>query len=1065
MSQTSSFAAFASTVRTLCESDRPAAKEMLVTSARGHLSNPDILAQLLNLAAEAGYGDLVHDIGQALVDTTSTADAGLCYARALAQTGHTEEAAGIVRGLIAAGATRAIPLLEELRQALCARWEQVADALATAAAQASLLHERIVQIGRASDDRVFMRLIETSDGRVQEFTYTEIVSAAALLASGFRRQGMETGDRLVIVLNNQRDVFVAGLGAMISGLVPIIASPHTQKISYADYSSNLSSVIKNVQPKLVVADVTSVMPLKQFLDCRIIDVDSLRDIDTGCGFIMAGGDTAFIQYTSGTTGLKKGIKVSPKALLWQVDAYAKCVGISQNDHIVSWLPYYHDMGLIACFMLPLLRGVSITLMSPFLWLERPCIFLDALARHKGTLCWLPNFAYDYLVRTVPPEILPSLDLSCVRGFVNCSEPLRESSHQKFLRYFSPCGVTPTQLASSYAMAENTFAVTSGGFADDPLPLRMVDTASLRVGALVAEGPDALVSSGQALPQTRIVVTDRDGRVLPPDHFGLINIRSPCLMSGYFEDDERTMDAFRNGLYVTGDLGFLSSSGHLYITGRSDDIIIIAGQNFSPQNIESVVNDVEGVVPGRCVAFGIPIDSIGTSGLVIVAESRRKEEGIREIIRRKVTSLVLSRFDVSPHDVVIVDHMSLIKSSSGKISRKRNALHYIKEIRKVEIGPPPDDTEGLVHWVVRSVIRKPVFVGQDDELLSSGLIDSLSMIDVILALEERIGRRLPPPSVAGFHNYNTIARIIRLIQDMPPLNNEEEMYINDRIAKWNNYQRSNPEISCLILGTSRSSLLSASMLTALGMPAYNFSLNSARGEDILAAVTLFSRGRRSPLEQVWIGIDPELFHPDGTIDERTSDSREMMAIIDEAEAQRHRSLNRRPPTDTPHARYLSRLARRGWSNRPFGLEPRTGDYLLPTIEEERKRTGFSMDDETACSPYSLMLARQIVSIHGGRLDYFTTAVDMALAAGTRVNLYVNMMHPALRAILRRETPYLSIQDDLVNRLRERWGERVRLFDFQDPESIGGEPRDFIDDGRHPGFLNNHLIMKSILEHNP
>jgi len=327
------------------------------------------------------------------------------------------------------------------------------------------------------------------------------------------------------------------------------------------------------------------------------------------------GDALFLQFSSGTTGLKKGVAVSAKALLWQVDTYADRIGLREGDRIASWLPLYHDMGLIACFFLPLLRGVPLVAMSPFEWVAHPEMLLDAVTRHRASLAWLPNFAYNLLAARAGAAA--GADLSSLRALINCSEPVLESSHRLFLERFAPVGLRREALASCYALAENTFAVTSGGI-ERPLA---TETRDGRV----------LVSSGRALPETAIRVLDPHGSPLAEGEMGEIAIATPCLFSGYVGNPQETAASLKAGWFHTGDLGFLRD-GELFVAGRIKDLLIIGGRNFYPQDVEALVDEVPGVIPGRCVALGVDDAALGTQVLVVIAEARLPEGAARDELR-------------------------------------------------------------------------------------------------------------------------------------------------------------------------------------------------------------------------------------------------------------------------------------------------------------------------------------------------------------------------------------------------------------------------------------------------
>src|SRR5690606_13134490 len=316
---------------------------------------------------------------------------------------------------------------------------------------------------------------------------------------------------------------------------------------------------------------------------------------------------AFLQHSSGTTGLQKGVALSHGAVRRQLAAYGEAIGLTAGDVIVSWLPLYHDMGLIAGFMLPLVAGVPLVLMSPFDWVRHPALLLRAIHDFGGTLCWLPNFAYNHCARRIRRRDSEGVSLASMRLFVNCSEPVRAESHDLFLERFAVHGVTAEMLAVSYAMAENTFAVTQTP-PGRPATLDIIDLPALAsAGEARPVPPDhpaavTKVSCGPPIPGTAVRVVNKDGRVLPERQVGELAIRSDYMLSEYYRRPD--LAPFRDGWYLTGDMGYMVD-GEVFVIGRSKELIINAGKNIYPQDLEAIVNSVPGVHPGRAVVFGVP----------------------------------------------------------------------------------------------------------------------------------------------------------------------------------------------------------------------------------------------------------------------------------------------------------------------------------------------------------------------------------------------------------------------------------------------------------------------------
>jgi acyl-CoA synthetase (AMP-forming)/AMP-acid ligase II len=390
---------------------------------------------------------------------------------------------------------------------------------------------------------------------------------------------------------------------------------------------------------------------------------------------------ALLQHSSGTTGLQKGVALSHHAVLNQLAAYSDALNLSPQDVIVSWLPLYHDMGLIAGFLLPLVQGIPLVLMSPFDWVKYPAMLLRAISDYRGTLCWLPNFAYNHMARRVRDRDMNRLSLATMRAFINCSEPVRDDSHQQFLERFASIGLVADKLAVSYAMAENTFAVTQTP-PGVTLTVDTVDRLTLETEKFAAPiahhhtSARAVVSCGTPIAGTQVRVIAASGRPLAERHVGEIAIRSDYMLSEYYHRPD--LVPFDDGWYFTGDMGYMVD-GEIYIIGRKKDIIINAGKNIYPQDIEAIVNTVAGIKPGRAVVFGVPDDREGTELIAVVAEVLTDEADAQHTINRGIRQAVAQQATVTVTYVKLVDDQWLIKTSSGKIARAANRDKWLIEM--------------------------------------------------------------------------------------------------------------------------------------------------------------------------------------------------------------------------------------------------------------------------------------------------------------------------------------------------------------------------------------------------
>ena len=596
------------------------------------------------------------------------------------------------------------------------------------------------------DGRPFLTLID-ADGGERAFTYGQMLDRAEVWAAHYASQGIVPGDRIVVILRHGLDLYAAYIGAMLMGAVPSMFAHPSPKLAEDVYFETIGSLLRGSRAKALVAYpelAPKLAPLVDAIDSfeRLTTADDLNDANRTYPAPVTGpDDAAFLQYSSGTTGLKKGVVISHRALLWQIRAYGETIGADERDTIVSWLPFYHDMGLIACFFLPLIRRCRLVAMSPFDWVQRPGLWLDAVSRHRGTLGWLPNFAYAFMAKNAPAG---DYDLSSLRGVVNCSEPVTAAAHTAFLDRFGLHGFRTEALAASYAMAEATYAVTSGGFGE---PLR----------TFRQDGRE-LVSSGAVLAGTEVRILDQEGSPLPDGETGEIEILSPSLFREYDGNPDATAKALRDGRYLSGDLGFLKD-GHLYVTGRKRDLIIIGGKNIYPHDIEALAETVEGTIPGRSVALGEADEAAGTQHLLILAESDRPEAAwpnLSEEIRRTVASAT----EVSPRAVHIVPPRWLRKSTSGKLARGANLERY-----RTEFAAKPETpllAAATVLERVRQVVNGQILTagraGDHDSLIRTGRIDSFSIVNLVLEIERAFDIRLPERVATDPDALDTIAAI-------------------------------------------------------------------------------------------------------------------------------------------------------------------------------------------------------------------------------------------------------------------------------------------------------------------
>ena len=566
----------------------------------------------------------------------------------------------------------------------------------------SVLHA-VARIGREHPHRPSI-IAYSREGWQQascEDVAAETLRWAAILHP-FRHDRPSTDAVAVIVVRHGLSAYAAFLGAMRAGLVACFLPRPNAKQDPSLYWANHRAVLARIAPAIVVADSDLIEHLQAVLapDVPIVNVGAppepqsgslpeLREVDKDTNF-------ALLQHSSGTTGLKKGVALTYGQIRRQVDSYAATLAMTTDDKVASWLPLYHDMGLITGFLLPLSLGMPIVCMDPFDWLVKPDSILDAIARFRASLCWLPNFGFAHLCNTADDDV--DYDLSSVRAFVDCSEPCRADTLEAFESRFSTHGLRPGALTACYAMAETVFAVTQSP-PETPLKVLSVDAKRLSTNSEALIVPDGkpgaarLVSCGKPIAGTSLRIAPLPRRqkgltgafrkslsssVDPVCIVGEIQVNSVSAFGGYHRDWAATAACQDGPWYKTGDLGFLND-GELYVTGRLKDLIIVNGRNFYAHDIEAVASSVPGVKPGRAVAFAIERASAGSDGAVVLAEVAA-EEADRTAVARGVGQAVFNLLGLTLFHVGIRQTGALVKTTSGKLCRFENRRRFAEEIR-------------------------------------------------------------------------------------------------------------------------------------------------------------------------------------------------------------------------------------------------------------------------------------------------------------------------------------------------------------------------------------------------
>ncbi len=556
--------------------------------------------------------------------------------------------------------------------------------------------ERLLSLQARLPDKISIFLQRAGQDDLP-ISYSRLVRQAEIYARCYAAHGIASGEVVVLILQHGEELVYAYWGAILHGAVPSIMPFLTEKLSPERYRTELSALVSVTRPAAIVtypgfedevrAALESGGPVRSVIVTGDFSPSAEEENSALQGLRRSPEEVVLLQHSSGTTGLQKGVALSHRAVLRQLETYGGALGLQDSDVIVSWLPLYHDMGLIAGFLLPVLSGLPLVLSSPFDWVRAPHKLLHSITRYKGSLCWLPNFAYNFLAQKTRERTLEGVDLSSVRAFINCSEPVRRESHQLFLEKFAPYGLQARALQTCFAMAENVFGVTQSDLMDGPRQ-EDVDREAFMTERMV-RGPQPgqpsmrLMSSGRPLANVRIRILDAHKKLLGEGEVGEIALMSDCMLSGYFNRPDETVRAFHEGWYLTGDYGYISH-GELFVSGRKKDMIIVGGKNVYPQDLEALTWEVPGVHPGRSVAFGLFDEEQGTEEVVVIVEVDSDDPALQLRVSEDVRQYVTRNSAIALRRVRAVGPRWIIKTSSGKTARSANREKYLRE---EELGTP------------------------------------------------------------------------------------------------------------------------------------------------------------------------------------------------------------------------------------------------------------------------------------------------------------------------------------------------------------------------------------------
>ena len=517
-----------------------------------------------------------------------------------------------------------------------------------------------------------------SETQTQTLTYGELDARARRVAGGLRRAGLAPRSACALMLPTSLDFFAVFYGVMLAGGIPVPIYPPFRMSQLEDHLRRQAGILANCEATVLVT-VPEARLLTQLLRGQ---VPSLHAVLTPADLESAGAlkeppaltadDIAFLQYTSGSTGNPKGVTLTHAGLLANIRAMGNAAAATSSDVFLSWLPLYHDMGLIGAWMAPLYFGLPLVLMSPQAFLARPVRWLRAIEQHRATISAAPNFAYELAASRIDERDLDGLDLSSLRWLFNGAEAVSSETMRRFSERFSRYGLRPQAMAVVYGLAECALDLTFPP-AGRGLKIDVIDRDVLRFEgraepvASTDSRAEKIVGCGRVLSGYEVRIADAHGRLLGERVQGRIEFRGPSATAGYFRNPEATAQLFDGDWLDTGDLGYLADA-ELYITGRAKDLILRGGHNIHPHELEAAVGALPGIRKGCVAVLGVRDAAAATERVVVIAETRESGEQQHMRLRARINRLAIELIGGPADDIVLAPPQAVLKTSSGKIRR-------------------------------------------------------------------------------------------------------------------------------------------------------------------------------------------------------------------------------------------------------------------------------------------------------------------------------------------------------------------------------------------------------------
>ena len=522
---------------------------------------------------------------------------------------------------------------------------------------------------------------------IATLTYVELAEAARQVAAGLATRDIGLGDRVALMLPTGTDFFIAFFGILYAGATPVPIYPPMQLTQIEDYARRQAGILQNAGARMLIT-VPEGLRLGSLLRSLVTTIKTVESVPglSGSGDRIEllrlddASATALIQYTSGSTGDPKGVVLSHANVLANIRAIGRAIDASSADVMVSWLPLYHDMGLIGAWLGSLYFGAPFYIMSPISFLARPQSWLWAIHRFRGTISAAPNFAFELCLDKIDDAALSGLDLGSLRLLANGAEPVSLSTLRRFTERFRAYGFRAEAMAPVYGLAENGVAVAMPPSGRGPVIDRISRTALTRnrIAESAPEGPDTMevVGCGVPLPGHEVRIVDERGRELGERHEGHLEFHGPSATSGYFGNEAKTRELFHDGWLASGDRAYIAE-GSVFVTGRIKDIVIRGGQHIYPHEVEDAIGNVPGIRNGGAAMFGVADRASGTERIVVLAETDTVDQAAHKLLQQRAREAILDAVGFPPDEVILVGPGTVPKTPSGKIRRGAARDMYLK----------------------------------------------------------------------------------------------------------------------------------------------------------------------------------------------------------------------------------------------------------------------------------------------------------------------------------------------------------------------------------------------------